>query len=1041
MVFDDNKTQVNIINTNARSLRPKIASFIQCFINLSLTLAVVSETWLAAGSGLERQAEDLLLGEGLRMYTLNRQPLDNGVAYGGVAIVLRDSITKACTYNFPNPEMYEVLPLSVTIVGVPRKMFVVAAYIPPGYTVPRGKACLQHIADLVLTIKNRHAEPLILIAGDFNQWDIGAALAEFGDIEELVTPPTRADRKIDKIFTNWSDCVEEGGCIPPLRTEEIQGSFSESDHNIQYCIARIPRKEPVKWESYSYRPYSTQGEAAFVEEMAAVNWDQLLQSQDVNKKVGMLHAVLGDMMNRHFPLKTAKRRETDLPWLDQHARKMIKKKSAIYKAEGQSARWLAMREKIDKHLEKRREAFLAKQRDKFIGPQAHVSFFANVKNFKSPEKPKEFDIRTLCPGKADKEVATEVAEFFNTISSEFEPLQTGQIPFTYHRELPSLSESEVEKMIKDARKPKSMVEGDIFPNLVNLCAAKLRTPVTDIFNTIIREHVWPLEWKREYVTVIPKKNIPESLADLRNISCTPLLSKIFEAYMLARIKEETSIKANQYGGVKGCSTTHMVVGLLQEICENAEDYRSATILTAIDYSKAFNRVSFQHCLESFRRKGASTPTLKILASFLSNRTMTVKVGSEWSEPLQVNGGCPQGSVLGVALFNNTTDNLEDDFMAGERDRLRLPPVPRPPSPPPNDPERAVATSTSTPRQEDRDTVPDIGLSPISAGGYYWNDEEAHHRPALPYMQNSQPILIEPPEERPVGTQVLLQKQTRIFKYVDDNLICERLNFGSTPVVNLDGVPMKRKQAINSQNAFRSISSNAEAIGMKVNASKTNVLCISDALSYTPATYIVGPDGEVIEGKSCLKVLGFHFSSKPTVQLHVDNIVRKMRQRSWFLRNLGRVGFSSGELVKVYMSVILPIADYCAPAYHSMLTDINDQRLEYCQVEALRCIYGYGQSARTLRWTAGLQTLRDRRIEATDKFARKAAADPKFCHWFPRRTAGRTTRNKEVYEEKHAKCDRLMNSPIYYMRRRLNGKQGKVYGERNRQYRENFQLQD
>ena len=1039
MVFDDNKTQVNIINTNARSLRPKIASFIQCFINLSLTLAVVSETWLAAGSGLERQAEGLLLGEGLRLISLNRQPLHNGVAYGGVAIVLRDSITKASVYNFPNPEAFEVLPLSVTIVGVPRKMFVLASYIPPGYTVTKGRACLQYIADLVLTIKNRNAEPLIMVAGDFNQWDVGAALAEFSDMEEVVTPPTRADKKIDKIFTNWADHIDEGGCIPPLRTEEIQGSFTESDHNIQYCVSRIPRKEPVKWETYTYRPYTTQGEAAFVDEMRTVDWTELLGSQDVNEKVGMLHAVLGDMMNRHFPLKTVRRRESDLPWLDHQARKMIKKKSAIFKAEGQSTRWLAMREKVDSYLEKRRENFLAKQRDKFIGPQAHVSFFTNVKNFRSPEKPKDFDIRTLCPGKSDREVATEVADFFNTISREFEPLRTDQIPFTYHRDFPLLSEPEVEKMLKEARKPRSMVQGDIFPNLINLCVANLRTPVADIFNTIIRTHVWPLEWKREYVTVIPKKSIPDGFADLRNISCTPLLSKIFEAYMLARIKEETSIKANQYGGVKGCSTTHMVVGLLQEICENAEDYRSATILTAIDYSKAFNRVSFQHCLESFRRKGASTPTLKILASFLSNRTMSVKVGNEWSEPLGVNGGCPQGSVLGVALFNNTTDSLEDEFLARERARLRLPPAPVPQSPPPNPAVPEASSSVSTPRPGGQDTVPDLSLSPISAGGYVWNDERTRYRPALPFLHNAQPVLLDPPEEQPVGTQVLLHKQTRIFKYVDDNLICEKLNFGSAQVVDINGVPTKTKQAINSQNAFRSISSNAEAIGMKVNASKTNVLCISDALNYTPATYLVGSDGEIIEGKSCLKVLGFHFSNRPTVQLHVDNIVKKMRQRSWFLRNLARVGFSTEELVRVYMSVILPIADYCAPAYHSMLTDINDQRLEYCQVEALRCIFGYGQSARTMRTTAALQTLRERRIEATDKFARKAAADPKFCHWFPRRIATRTTRNKEIYEEKHAKCDRLMNSPIYYMRRRLNGKEGKLYGERNRQYRENFQL--
>ena len=185
---------MNLINTNARSLRPKIASFIQCFVNLTLTLAIVTETWYAAGTGLEDRNVGLLLGNGVRSFTLNRDPLPSGVAYGGVAIFLRDSITKASAFEFPNPEKYEVLPLGVVIADIKRKLFVVGAYIPPGYNVPRGKACLQHIGDLVLTIKNKHVDPLILVAGDFNQWDIGSTLAEFSDMAEVSTPATREGR-------------------------------------------------------------------------------------------------------------------------------------------------------------------------------------------------------------------------------------------------------------------------------------------------------------------------------------------------------------------------------------------------------------------------------------------------------------------------------------------------------------------------------------------------------------------------------------------------------------------------------------------------------------------------------------------------------------------------------------------------------------------------------------------------------------------------------------------------------------------------------
>ena len=82
-----------------------------------------------------------------------------------------------------------------------------------------------------------------------------------------------------------------------------------------------------------------------------------------------------------------------------------------------------------------------------------------------------------------------------------------------------------------------------------------------------------------------------------------------------------------------------------------EDCRAATLLTAIDYAKAFNRMEFQECLKSFARHGASTQIINLIATFLTDRMMSVKVGEAWSRPRRVNGGIPQGSILGVLLFN------------------------------------------------------------------------------------------------------------------------------------------------------------------------------------------------------------------------------------------------------------------------------------------------------------------------------------------------------------------------------------------------------
>ena len=530
---------------------------------------------------------------------------------------------------------------------------------------------MNHIRDLVLDIKNKCQDPYILIGGDFNQWEIGEALLDYPDIEEISTSPTRLDRNIDKIFINWKHEVTESGCLSPLETEERDGHVSLSDHRVQYFCSRLERKVPIIWETFTYRPYTDRGADGFVLDLCDVDWG-LLGDSGANDMAIALQLLLDDLTNKHFPQKTIKRKESDLPWIDDKAKGMIKKKAAVYKAEANSPRWQRLREKLDEYLGKRQEAYLARQRDKMTGVDADKQFFRNVRAYNSAERPKQFDVRSLRPGQTDAETAAEVAAYFNRISAEFQPLEPSDIPATYHRELPLLTPAATEAMLTKAKKTNSKVPGDIFPNLINRCAKSLSVPLTLIYNRVLTHCDWPVIWKREYVTVIPKKPNPADLNDLRNISCTLMFSKVLEQYVLKCLEEEVTLKTNQYGGVKGCSTTHLVVEVLQQICENAEDYRSATVLCAIDYSKAFNRLSFQHCLEAFRRKGASSPIIRLIATFLSNRSMSVRVGNTWSEPLAMTGGCPQGSILGVRLFNTTTDDLEDGFLRQEYARLSLP---------------------------------------------------------------------------------------------------------------------------------------------------------------------------------------------------------------------------------------------------------------------------------------------------------------------------------------------------------------------------------
>ena len=130
------------------------------------------------------------MGQGLAMKCLNRPPSMNRVAHGGVAIIAKENSVKMAVYNFPNPESYEVLAVSARVEDIKSRFYIIGAYIPPNYLVAKGKACLSHINDLVLDIKTKAENPLIVLAGDFNQWNVQDALLDYPELNEVLTPPT-----------------------------------------------------------------------------------------------------------------------------------------------------------------------------------------------------------------------------------------------------------------------------------------------------------------------------------------------------------------------------------------------------------------------------------------------------------------------------------------------------------------------------------------------------------------------------------------------------------------------------------------------------------------------------------------------------------------------------------------------------------------------------------------------------------------------------------------------------------------------------------
>ena len=168
------------------------------------------------------------------------------------------------------------------------------------------------------------------------------------------------------------------------------------------------------------------------------------------------------------------------------------------------------------------------------------------------------------------------------------------------------------------------------------------------------------------------------------------------------------------------------------------------------------------------------------------------------------------------------------------------------------------------------------------------------------------------------------------------------------------------------------------------------------------------------------MVGFTFGSAPSVDAHVEAIRWEFRRKIWMLFHLHDAGIRGGNLYKLYCCYLRSRMEYMSAAYHSMLLKGHAETLEKLHRFALRVCFGSGEDIRSVMSELGIETLVARRMRRVDSFAAKAAANPRFSHWFPlRNELGMELRHREKIAEDKTKTERRFNGPLAYIRRRAN----------------------
>ena len=192
---------------------------------------------------------------------------------------------------------------------------------------------------------------------------------------------------------------------------------------------------------------------------------------------------------------------------------------------------------------------------------------------------------------------------------------------------------------------------------------ELATPVASIFNASISQALVPLQWKVADVIPIPKTNPVEDLnTDFRPISLTATLSKILESFYAEWILDSIYHKLDprQFGALAGSSSVDALISLLHSLYADTDGNGKTVRVFLLDFSKAFDRINYKILISKMRKLDINESITNWVIDFLSGRKQRVKISGVFSDWLPVNGGVPQGTVLGPILFLIMVNDLVVD---------------------------------------------------------------------------------------------------------------------------------------------------------------------------------------------------------------------------------------------------------------------------------------------------------------------------------------------------------------------------------------------
>ena len=279
-------------------------------------------------------------------------------------------------------------------------------------------------------------------------------------------------------------------------------------------------------------------------------------------------------------------------------------------------------------------------------------------------------------GDCSEQYANDLNKFYcrfdcHDFSAEREQLKTDLLEGLEKEidESPLVEEHEVRTAFKKVNSRKAAGPDNITPKLLKSCADQLAGIFALLFNLSFHQATVPTLWKTSCVVPVPKKHPIKALNDLRPVALTSVPMKIFEKFILKRLRILVSdfVDPLQFAYRSKRNVEDAVLYVLNKMVSHLENANTSIRLMFFDFSSAFNTMQCHLLVQKLLSMNVDFRTILWIFNYLTLRPQFVKIRSSSnsnvfiSDTVLTNTGAPQGTVLAPFLFSLYTSDHRQTY--------------------------------------------------------------------------------------------------------------------------------------------------------------------------------------------------------------------------------------------------------------------------------------------------------------------------------------------------------------------------------------------